>query len=91
MVSLVSESFHFLELLSIALLLDVLGSLHLDRFFVVVSVPVLVQVDSVRALALLLHVEINLQLTTLHVFSVHLNHSLLGCLMSSELNVGEAF
>ena len=45
----------------------------------------------VTALGLGLAVEIDFEEAALHLFTIHLDHGLLGTLMLLELNVGKAF
>jgi hypothetical protein len=87
----VAETLHFLELLTVAFLLDHLGLLELYWLLVVVSVSVVVQVNLVGALALLLHVKIDFEGTALHFLAIHLNHRSLGGLVTRKLHIREAF
>ena len=76
---------------AIPLLLYLLRLSLSDWVAVVEAVLVLFEVDAVAALGLGLAVEVHLQETALHLFSVHLDQSLLRRLVRLVLDVGKAF
>ena len=75
---------------AIALLLYLLRLGLSDWVAIVEAVLVLFEVDAVATLGLCLAVEVNLQETALHLFSIHLNQCLLCRLVRLILDVSKA-
>ena len=75
---------------AIALLFYLLRLSLSDRVAIVEAVVVLFEVDAVATLRLCLAVEVDLQETALHLFSIHLDQCLLCRLVRLILDVGKA-
>jgi len=79
------------KLLLLALLFDHFWLCHLDRIPIVETIILSFQIDFIGALPRLLHVKIDLYLSTLNVFTVHFQQCVFSWFMRLEINVGKAF
>jgi len=82
---------NFFKLKLLALLLDHFWLCHLDRIPIVETIIFSLQIDFIGAFTWLLHVKIDLYLSTLNVFTVHFLQCVFSWFMRLEINVGEAF